>query len=104
MKPDKFDGKGSWESFVLQFQNCAKYNNWSSEDCEAHLRWSMTGLAAQILWGIEDMTYRQLLSKLSDRFGGQGKEEKYQNELRCKRRGRNESLRELALEIQRLMT
>jgi len=24
MKPDKFDGKGSWESFLLQFQNCAK--------------------------------------------------------------------------------
>jgi len=45
-----------------------------------------------------------LLSKLSDRFGGQGIEEKYQNELRCKRRGRNESLRELAQEIQRLMT
>jgi len=50
MKPDKFDGKGSWESFLLQFKNCAKYNRWNTGDCEAHLRWAMTGLAAQILW------------------------------------------------------
>jgi len=54
--------------------------------------------------GTEGMSYKHLLSKLSDRFGGQGIEKKYQHELRCKRRGRNETLRELAQEIQRLMS
>ena len=46
MKPEKFDGKGSWETFILQFQNCSEYNNWNKTDKAAHLRWSMTGSAA----------------------------------------------------------
>jgi len=63
----------------------------------------MTGMAAQILWKSEKMSYRQLVDKLSDRFGGKGIEVKYQNELRSRRRGKNETLRELAQDIQRLM-
>ena len=72
-------------------------------DKVAHLRWSLTGIAAQLLWGTEDATYDQLLEKLRNRFGGRGMEEKFQNELRCRRRARGETLRELAQDVQRLM-
>ena len=85
IKPDKFDGRGSWETFLLQFQNCAKYNKWNMDDKEAHLRWSMTGMAAQVLWKTDKLDYHQLVNKLSDRFSGRGIEVKYQNELRSRR-------------------
>jgi len=85
MKPEKFDDKGSWELFILQFQNCAKYNCWSKKDKAAHLRWSITGSATLVLWGTEQMDYDQLVTKLSDRYSGKGVEERFQNELRCKR-------------------
>jgi len=103
MKSEKIDGKGSWESCTLQFQNCARYNCWSKKDEAAHLRWSMTGSATLVLWGTEQIDYDQLVTELSNRYSGKGVEEKFQNELRCKCRGRNESVQELAHDIQRLM-
>src|SRR5664279_840473 len=103
MKPDKFDGKESYETFVYQFENCAKYNGWSLTDKVSHLRWSLSGPAAQLLWGTEDLEYVELIEKLRNRYGGKGMEEKYQNELRCRRRSKGESLRELSQDIQRLM-
>jgi transposase InsO family protein/predicted aspartyl protease len=103
MKPEKYDGKGSWETFLFQFENCVEYNKWNTQDKIAHLRWAMSGMAAQTLWGTQGMTYEQLISKLSSRFGGAGIEEKFQNELRCRRRGKHEPIRELAQDIQTLM-
>ena len=104
MKPDKFDGKGSFESFLNSFENCARYNRWEEEDRIAHLRWSLTGMAAQLLWDSEGSSYGQLVDRLRSRFGGTGMEEKFQCELRCRRRNRGESIRELAHDIRRLMT
>ena len=103
MKPDKFNGNGSLETFLVQFSNCAKYNRWRESDKAAHLRWSLTGMAAELLWGAEDLTYQELVEKLQLRFGGKGMEERFQTELRCRRRGHKESLRELAQDIRRLM-
>jgi len=103
IKPEKFNGHGSFETFLVQFENCASYNRWSQADKLAHLRWSLTGSAAQLLWGSEDLSYDELLNKLKKLFSGKGMEEKFQSELRCRRRNRGESLRELAQDIQRLM-
>jgi len=103
MKPEKFDGKGSFETFIYQFDNCSKYNEWDTTDKIAHLRWSLSGAAAQLLWGTEDATYDALVERLRSRYGGKGMEEKFQNELRCRRRARGESIRELSQDIQRLM-
>jgi predicted aspartyl protease len=104
LKPEKFDGQGCFETFLVQFQNCALYNKWRATDKLANLRWSLAGTAAQLLHGAEDLDYDQLLEKLKRRYGGKGMEEKFQCELRCRRRGPKESLRELAQDIQRLMS
>jgi len=64
----------------------------------------LTGTAAQLLWGSENLSYEELLDKLKRRFSGKGMEKKFQSELRCRRRNRGESLRELAHDIRRLMT
>lgn len=77
MKPEKFDGRSSFETFIYMFENCCKYNRWDEEDKVAHLRWSLTGIAAQLLWDTENLTYRQLVERLRDRFGGKGMEEKF---------------------------
>ena len=69
------------------------FNKWHTDDKTVHLRWAMSDLAAQALCGTENLDLDQLVAKLSSRFGGIGIEERYQNELRCRRRGKNESLR-----------
>jgi hypothetical protein len=69
----------------------------------AHFRWALTGAAAQLLWNTAGLIYDELVKKLRDRYGGQCLEEKFQNELRCGRRGKHESIRELAQDVQRLM-
>ena len=80
------------------------YNEWNRADKVAHLRWSLTGTAAQLLWGSEELPYEELFDKLKRRFSGKGMEEKFQTELRCCRRNKGESLRELGHDIRRLMT
>jgi len=64
----------------------------------------VTGVAAQMLWGTEGYSYKQLVEKLGNRFAGRGIEERYQHELRCRRRGKNEQIREMAQDVQRLMS
>jgi len=39
----------------------------------------MTGMAAQMLWGTEGQSYKQLVERLGDRFGGRGVEERFQH-------------------------
>jgi len=88
---------------MYTFENCATYNKWKQEGKAAHLRWSLTGPAAQLLWDASGENYEDLVEKLRARFGGKGMEERFQTELRCRRRGKGESLRELAQDIRRLM-
>ena len=103
MKPEKFSGSTCFETFLVQFDNCAKFNHWNQKDKLQYLRWSLTGTAAQMLWGTESMSFQQLVARLRSRFGSLDMEEKYQAELQCRRRKADETLRELAQDIRRLM-
>ena len=49
MKPEKFDGHSSFETFICMFENCCDCNKWDEEHKVAHLRWSLTGIAAQLV-------------------------------------------------------
>jgi len=103
MKPEKFDGTTCFETFLVQFDNCSQFNRWNDSEKLHYLRWSLTGVAARMLWGTEEMTFKQLIARLRSRFGSLDMEEKYQAELQCRRRKPNEALRELAQDIRRLM-
>jgi len=72
MKPKKFNGHGSFETFITQFENCSRYCGWSSEGKVAHLRWALTGTAALLLWGTEGLFYDELLEKIKCRYSGKG--------------------------------
>ena len=95
--------RADFETCIHQFEDYANYNLWNSKDTVAHLHWSLSGIAAQLLWDTEELSYNQLLEKLESRSGGKGMEEKFQTELQCRRRLKGETLRELAQDIQRLM-
>ena len=103
IKPEKYDGQSSFENFMVTFDNAAEFNRWDAKEKLAFLRASLTGVAVQLLWGIGSLTYDQLVKKLQDRFGAAGMEDRYQAELRCRRRRPGESIRELAQDIRGLM-
>ena len=89
---------------MVTFNNAAKFNGWDETEKLAYLQASLTGAAVQLLWGADNITYDQLVKKLKDRFGALGMEERYQTELRCRRRRDGESIRELAQDVRRLMS
>ena len=99
MKPEKFNGHGSFETFLERFENCCRYYDWNRKDKAAHLRWSLTGAAAELLWGSEDLTYEELLEKLKGNLMEKARKTNFKTELRCRRRSQEESLRELAEDI-----
>jgi len=103
MKPEKYDGNSSFETFYCQFKNCAEYNQWNENEKRHYLRWSMTGIAASMLWDTDHMSYKELLARLRSRFGNVDMEEKFQLELQCYKRKSNETLRELAQSIRQKM-
>jgi len=51
-KLQKFDGRGSWESWWAHFQNRASYmyNKWDERDQLAFVKGALTENAAQVLW------------------------------------------------------
>jgi hypothetical protein len=98
IKPDKFDGMTSFETFAAQFKNCCEYNRWTEADSLAHLKASLTGVAAQALWdsNANDISsLSSLLQLLRGRFGSEQQSEKFRTELRMRRRKADESLTSL---------
>ena len=88
IKPAKFDGTSSFETFMAQFNNCADYNNWKSTDRLAHLKACLIGDAGQVLWDSSPEaknTLRKLTELLKNRFSGSQQSDKYRMEL-CLRR------------------
>lgn len=49
MKPGKFDGTTSIDTFLIQFDTVSEYNGWSERDRCAQLKCCLTGTAGQIL-------------------------------------------------------
>ena len=48
LKPPKYDGAGSFQTFLAQFQNCSSYNKWTKQ--LVYLRSSLEKSAGQVLW------------------------------------------------------
>jgi len=103
VRPDHYDGTTSFETFIVKFEKCGDFNGWNEEEKLAHLWASLQKEAAQLLWNAQDLSYEELVDKLKDRFGSRNLE-KFQTELRCRRRWKGESVRELAQDIRRLLT
>jgi len=90
MRPDKVNGTRSVETFLAQFDICSSYNSWNDQDKSAHLKCCLTGVAER--------------KKLRRRFGSDDQQEKFEAELRARRRQRRETQAELYQDVPRLMS
>ena len=75
MKPGRFDGTGSFESFLVQFEVCASHNKWTAADKVDHLRCALERAATQLLWDFgaqPNATYEELVERLRQRYGTEG--------------------------------
>ena len=105
LKPPKYDGTGSFETFLAQFQNCATYNKWTKKEQLVYLRSSLEKDAGQVLWDYDAETsssMSKMMKVLKERFGEANQSDKYRFELKSRRRRPNETLRNLYSDIRRL--
>jgi len=105
LKPSKYDGTGSFETFLAQFQNCALYNMWTKREQLLYLRSSLEKDAGQVLWDYSAETtasFSRMIKVLKERFGEANQSDKYRFELKSRRRRPNETLRSLHSDIRRL--
>src|SRR6218665_910239 len=80
MKPNKFDGTGSLESFLAQFEVCARPNQLSAVDKMHFLRSSLDKAATKLLWNFgahTEVRYEQLAGRLRQRYGAEGQAENF---------------------------
>ncbi|HSN23495.1 MAG TPA: hypothetical protein VLS45_04905, partial [Methylomicrobium sp.] len=106
LKAPTFNGTGNFETFLAQFENCARFNRWNSLEQLAHLRNSLSEAAGQILWdsGPEVTNSLSRLTKLlKERFGGAAQSDRYRMELRSRIRQPRETLSDLHRDIKRLI-
>lgn len=106
IKPEKFSGATPVESYLSHFETIAEYNQWTPRDKVAHLKASLTGVAAQLLWDSGDhafIRYDDLVVKLKSRFGSVDHRERFACQLRSLRRGPGQTLQQLYNEIRRLL-
>jgi hypothetical protein len=105
LKVHKFDGSTSFDSYLAQFMNAASYNGWNKIDQLAHMKASLQGAAANVLWDTsadKTDTIDHLTSILHTRLGTMGMAERFSIDLRSKRRKPGETIQQLHLEVQRL--
>jgi len=89
LKPTKFDGQSSFETFMAQFANCAEHNKWNDAQKLTYLRNSLDKEAAYVLWDYgKDVigSLSGLMNILETRFGGKAVADKHRIELRNRRR------------------
>ena len=105
LKVHYFDGTTSFDSYLAQFKNAAAYNAWNDVDQLAHMKASLTGAAANVLWDTpaeKTDSMDRLVSILHTRFGTLGMAERFRTDLRARRRKPGETLQQLHPDIQRL--
>ena len=102
-KPLPYDGQFPWEAYKLQFEMLAQLNGWSETQKATYLAVSLRGSALTILANLpseQRSEYKCLLSALDNRFGTAHQKELNRVKLRNRMRRREESLPELAEDIE----
>jgi hypothetical protein len=98
MTPDRFDGASPWTEYLKHFKSAALVNGWNNHEKAIFLTASLRGDALKVLPKTEDwppLSYPDLIKKLEESFGACQMAEIYLLELRGKRRGEKETLKEL---------
>ena len=103
LKVDKYDGSTCIEAYLIRFESIAEYNEWKEKDKVIHLKAALKGGAENLLWESKGASFEEIVEKLRRRYGSRDLHEKYRVELKYKKRKPEESLQELADEVERLV-
>ncbi len=104
-RPATYDGKSSWEDYLVQFQMIAEINNWDSRTQALELATSLRGQAMGVLTDLDPEqreSYGSLVAALSARFEPSNTAEIFRAKLKGRVRGKTETLTELAHHIRHL--
>ena len=104
IKPLKFDGQGSFETFMAQFSNCAEHNKWNEAQKLAYLCSALDRGSLHVV-GLRAGRYRHFARShkiLKTIFGGKAMSDKHRIELRNRRRKADETLQSVHRDIRRL--
>ena len=106
-RPAPYDGKGTWDAYHTQFEMLVRINKWNNLDKAAYLAISLRGPAATVLTNLppdQRQDYTALASSvLQARFGTAHQMELNRIKLKARTCRREESLPELAEDIERLV-
>ena len=105
-KAHSYDGKTSWNDYMVHFETVANLNNWSGKIKAMKLIACMQDAALSTLGDINTNSppsYEDLVSILSKRFEPKNQMELYRNQMDARIRKKGESLPELAQDIKRLV-
>ena len=105
-RPAPFDGKLAWDAYRTQFELLAMMNRWSDAEKAAYLAISLRGPAATVLTNLppeQRGSYEALTTALDTRFGLSHQTELNRMRLKARTRHRDESLAELAEDVEHLV-
>ena len=100
------DGKCAWDTYRAQFELLADLNGWSDAEKSAHLAISLRGAAATVLTNLhpsQRRSYEALTATLDSRFGVAHQTELNRSRLKARSRRREETLTELAEDVEQLV-
>lgn len=100
-----YDGRSTWEAYRTQFEMLARVNNWNEVEKATYLAVSLKGPALTVLSNTSRdnlYNYSSLVTALEARFGSAHQAELHRIKLKNRARKRDESLAELAEDVERL--
>ena len=102
--PERYHGTSPLQEYLVHFELCAELNGWDDYEKAKFLGVSLRGAAQCLLvHGRSAYSYQEMVDALQERFGLEGQTEIFLAELQTKVKGTNESYRELADNISRLV-
>ncbi len=104
-RPAPYDGKSSWEDYLVQFEMISEINQWNERTKALELATSLRGQAMGVLTDLDlyqRENYQTLVEALAARFEPSNTAEIYRAKLKGRVRGKTEPLAELAHSVRHL--
>ena len=106
IKPGTYDGTGNWSDYLIQFNLIADYWQWNAYEKALHLAINLRGTAKGVLADLRQdqrTNFCSLSSVLAARFEPVQQSELHRVTLKTRLRCENETLSELAQDVNRLV-
>ena len=105
--PDTFNGRSDFRDWLKQFEIVARWNGWNEEEMGSVLASSLRGSAQQVLRDLpadEVENYESLVQALSRRFQPKGREGLHKDELKSRKKRRDETVAEYGFALNQIAT